>query len=889
MKVLKKNIIRATAAALALCVAGTAIYINTNTAPVIKEYKMPDYFELTDRSSIGFDGAYFIELAYLSSAEEFLDYTIIDDTDNGGVAESESYNIDSSESDDENNEETGISGGDEVYDDADYNDDNEQDGVSDEEYTDTDITDEDSEQTNDDTTIPPEYENTDEGMFVVNEFDMLTKYNGTDKTVVIPENVKEIAGHAFDGNEFVQRIVLHTTIESLLIDAFVGCPNLTEIFYEGSSEEWESVYKAPDIIPYNVDVIFAQEVDITEDTTVETTAPLEDVTDETAAETTAPVEETTEETTVETTAPVEETTEDTTAETTAPVEETTEETTTEITATVEESTEDTTAETTAPVDEITEDTTAETTAPVEETTEETTAETTSPVEETTEETTAETTAPVEETTEDTTAETIAQLEETSEDTTAETTAPVEETTEDTTAETTAPVEETTEDMTAETTAPVEETTEDMTAETTAPVEETTEDTTVETTAPVEETTEETTVETTAPVDETTEETTVETTVPVEETTDNTEDTTQPTEVKESKTVSLVSQLAGINGVKTKIAARMSYFPTSSVITITNTDAAALYAEVALQLLDSDVMTYYAFDISVFDADTSEKIHELGGDVTFDIGVPDILADSENIKVYHINSGYPELLESEIVTNNDGARIVEFSASSFSPFVFATEENSTAATTAPETTETETSSETEESAGSTDAAEEPSDEESAEDTTAADEDEPIIKVTFPASTSYIINPYHLDVKVDGDVTSNAAVISPEMKITSESNCKVAVYMSAVAQNVPDTVRLSETYLTKGETEKSLFLYVEAADDNNAYKNYYDGSANQIVVSQNGGQSQKILELDEPEEGSYTEGQFRIFGETFMPNGDPWRDNENVSILMVFRVELIPAKE
>ena len=136
MKVLKKNIIRATAAALALCVAGTAIYINTNTAPVIKEYKMPDYFELTDRSSIGFDGAYFIKLAYLSSAEEFLDYTIIDDTDTSGAVESESDNSDSSVPDDENNNDTDFSGGDDIYDAADYNDDNGQEDAADEENTD---------------------------------------------------------------------------------------------------------------------------------------------------------------------------------------------------------------------------------------------------------------------------------------------------------------------------------------------------------------------------------------------------------------------------------------------------------------------------------------------------------------------------------------------------------------------------------------------------------------------------------------------------------------------------------------------------------------------------------------------------------------------------------
>ena len=277
-------------------------------------------------------------------------------------------------------------------------------------------------------------------------------------------------------------------------------------------------------------------------------------------------------------------------------------------------------------------------------------------------------------------------------------------------------------------------------------------------------------------------------------------------------------------------------------------------------------------------------------MTFNIGVPGILADCDNISVYHINSGYPELIESKIVTNNDGARMVEFSASNFSPFVFAAEENGTAVTTAEETEEPEVTTTAEISDENTDEVEDSAEDESTENIISDDaDDEPIIKVTFPASASYIINPYHLDVKVGDDATSNAAIISPEMKITSESNCKVAVYMSAVAQNVPDTVRLSETYLTKGESEKSLFLYVEAADYNNAYKNYYDGSANQIVVSRNGGQSQKILELDKPEEGSYTEGQFKIFGETFMPDNEPWHDNENVSILMVFRVEAIPAQE
>ena len=343
---------------------------------------------------------------------------------------------------------------------------------------------------------------------------------------------------------------------------------------------------------------------------------------------------------------------------------------------------------------------------------------------------------------------------------------------------------------------------------------------------------------------------------------------------------------------------MSYFPTSAVVTITNTDGSELSAESALQLLDSNVLSYYAFDISIFDVETNEKVHKLNGNVKFSIGVPENLANSDNIYVYHINSGYPERLESEIVTNAEGARMVEFAASDFSPFVFTTEEGNAEITTAEETEVIEPTEipepieESEETAVSDEIGSETeeSEEENNEGTTAAeDADEPIIKVTFPASTSYIINPYHLDVKVNESESSNASIISPEMKITSESNCKVAIYMSAVAQNVPDTVRLSETYLTKGETRKSLFMYVEAANENGAYRNYFDGSEDQIVISPSGGLSQKLIELDEPEEGSYTDGKFKIFGETYMPNNDLWRADEMVNVLMVFRVEVVKQCE
>ena len=730
MTVLKKTILKITSAALALCVAGTAIYLNTKNSPKIVDNRLSDYFEITESASIGFDGSEFIKLAFLNSVEEYL-------------ALAESYEIIDVDADYENNSEAGAENSDydaepdnydvptgEGYNDTDSglaqgNYDVPFDEVSNNDYADDGIPEQKQTGENaEDTTYPA---GQDTGLFEINEFDMLMRYNGTDETVVIPDGVKEIADRAFDGNDYVQHIILPTTIIILSADAFTGCPNLVEITYTGNSEEWGNVYIAPEAIPNHINVIVAavEEPDV-------------------------PAEE----------------------ETTAPA------------------AEETTAE--------------ETTVPA------------------ADETTAE-----------------------------ETTVPA--------------ADETT----------VEETTVPAVEETTA---------------------EETTV---SDEDETTAE---ETTVPTSEETTS-EETTDPAgnenvDSVENKTVSLVTQLSGINGVKTKLAARMSYFPTSAVVTITNTDGSELSAESALQLLDSNVLSYYAFDISIFDVETNEKVHKLNGNVKFSIGVPENLANSDNIYVYHINSGYPERLESEIVTNAEGARMVEFAASDFSPFVFTTEEGNAEITTAEETeviepTEIpEPTEESEETAVSDEIGSETeeSEEENNEGTTAAeDADEPIIKVTFPASTSYIINPYHLDVKVNESESSNASIISPEMKITSESNCKVAIYMSAVAQNVPDTVRLSETYLTKGETRKTLFMYVEAANENGAYRNYFDGSEDQIVISPSGGLSQKLIELDEPEEGSYTDGKFKIFGETYMPNNDLWRADEMVNVLMVFRVEVVKQCE
>ena len=209
MTVLKKTILKITSAALALCVAGTAIYLNTKNSPKIVDNRLSDYFEITESASIGFDGSEFIKLAFLNSAEEYL-------------ALAESYEIIDVDADYENNSEAGAENSDydaepdnydvptgEGYNDTDSglaqgNYDVPFDEVSNNDYADDGIPEQKQTGENaEDTTYPA---GQDTGLFEINEFDMLMRYNGTDETVVIPDGVKEIANRAFDGNDYVGNI-----------------------------------------------------------------------------------------------------------------------------------------------------------------------------------------------------------------------------------------------------------------------------------------------------------------------------------------------------------------------------------------------------------------------------------------------------------------------------------------------------------------------------------------------------------------------------------------------------------------------------------------------------------------------------------------------------------
>lgn len=142
------------------------------------------------------------------------------------------------------------------------------------------------------------------------------------------------------------------------------------------------------------------------------------------------------------------------------------------------------------------------------------------------------------------------------------------------------------------------------------------------------------------------------------------------EDEEEIIISLDNDLEKLTSGKANINTKKSFFDDSATICLSNTEESYNAALMAMEELGEDNPVFYAFDISIFNEDQidiSDKFS--GGYVTFKIPVPKSMVEmTDEISVYHIEDGYPEYLESEIV-DDDGFVRVKFSATEFSPFMF----------------------------------------------------------------------------------------------------------------------------------------------------------------------------------------------------------------------------
>ncbi len=138
-------------------------------------------------------------------------------------------------------------------------------------------------------------------------------------------------------------------------------------------------------------------------------------------------------------------------------------------------------------------------------------------------------------------------------------------------------------------------------------------------------------------------------------------------------VTLESDLSGISTGKVHFSTKKRFFKNSAVVTVSNTETANNAASMAISYLSggAEHNIIYPFDISIYNADTYEKMQlRERGYITFEIPVPDILSSkTDEIGVYHIVDGKPEAIKSRIVEKG-GVSKIRFTAESFSPYMFA---------------------------------------------------------------------------------------------------------------------------------------------------------------------------------------------------------------------------
>ncbi len=121
----------------------------------------------------------------------------------------------------------------------------------------------------------------------------------------------------------------------------------------------------------------------------------------------------------------------------------------------------------------------------------------------------------------------------------------------------------------------------------------------------------------------------------------------------------------------RVRTNRRFFGHSAEIRITNTSDSEAAGKRALARLGNDDLIFYAFDISIYNADDGSKMQlARNGYITFEIPVPQSMeATAASIEVYHIPGGVPEHIDSELKTGEDGSMKVVFTATEFSPYMF----------------------------------------------------------------------------------------------------------------------------------------------------------------------------------------------------------------------------
>ena len=163
----------------------------------------------------------------------------------------------------------------------------------------------------------------------------------------------------------------------------------------------------------------------------------------------------------------------------------------------------------------------------------------------------------------------------------------------------------------------------------------------------------------------------------------------------------------------------------------------------------------------------------------------------------------------------------------------------------------------------------------------EEEPPVIQVAVPNTGRVVVNPYGLEVNMDGMISTDQIVSAP-MPIVSYSNVPVAVVASVTGHTSPgsDAVFVSSQ---PRDNAKEIFLFAEfqPADEYGSafWSGQYTGARNQLVVTAGGSPAAQVLELAAGDVvPSY--GAFRLFGSA---SGSPermWSAEDAIHVTLTF---------
>lgn len=183
--------------------------------------------------------------------------------------------------------------------------------------------------------------------------------------------------------------------------------------------------------------------------------------------------------------------------------------------------------------------------------------------------------------------------------------------------------------------------------------------------------------------------------------------------------------------------------------------------------------------------------------------------------------------------------------------------------------------------------------------------PTLKVTVPTTAAVLVNPYKIAVTVAGG-TIDDTIISPEYSVKNESNCAVAVTVTASAK-VKDTtnkeVSIATKPLTGTETKKTAFMYVESTETQGTYcadgfiakavatkgltgdaldaantTNAY--MAKQMALTTK--DTSKVLMTLKAGDTTATENWFKIQGEAASNTATPWAAKDAIDVGLTLKI-------